>query len=283
MVEQGCRAVSWEDWAADHHPDPIRAAACVALAGARTARTAAILLDQYHGALRRAAEAIRQSLRAGDAAGAREQLQALLGRANLGRHLVEPWLVALAGPPNSGKSSLINALVGYQRAIVHPAPGTTRDVVSATTAVDGWPAALCDTAGLRDAEQAVEQAGVALAQRQLASAELILLVFDLSQPWSEADQTLVESWPQAIVVHNKCDLTPDHDPARPAGLLTSALRGQGIEQLARAIAGRLVPQPPGAGAAVPFTDGQIGHLEAAADAIAGEDLPAAMAALDRLT
>ena len=266
LLEQGCRPVSWQDWATDHHQDTIAAAARVALADARTERTAAVLLDQFNGALRRAVEAIRQSLEAGDAASAGQQLGGLLAHAETGMHLVRPWRVVLAGPPNVGKSSLINALVGYQRAIVHRTAGTTRDVVSATTAVDGWPLELSDTAGLRETEHAVEQAGIELAQRKLASAELVVLVFDSSQPWSSAEGELIESHPGAMVVHNKCDLPPASGPPRSGGLSTSALTGWGIGELVGAIARRLVPDPPPPGAAVPFTADQVDRLRAAADA-----------------
>ena len=91
--------------------------------------------------------------------------------APLGLHLARPWQVVVAGPPNVGKSSLINALAGYPRAIVHWAPGTTRDAVTVETVLDGWPVELCDTAGLRTAGDAVERAGIELARRKMAQAE----------------------------------------------------------------------------------------------------------------
>ncbi|HUT92210.1 MAG TPA: GTPase [Thermoguttaceae bacterium] len=282
LVRRGCRVGSWQEWIAGQHEDRIAREARIALADARTERTAGVLLDQYHGALRRAVEAVRDSLTAGNARTATEQLQNLLARAELGRHLVQPWRVILAGAPNVGKSSLINALVGYRRAIVHAAAGTTRDIVSATTAIDGWPIELSDTAGLRQSEHALEQAAIELAQRQLASADLVLLVFDFSQPWSDADQTLWKSRPEGLVVHNKCDLPQAPDPPCPYGLLTSALTGAGMEALVRAIAERLAPDSPPPGAAVPFDDDQIVHLRETLAAISRHDSPAALAALEGL-
>ena len=184
LMAAGCQRVAWRDWAAARHADPIAAAALTALADARTQRTAAILLDQYHGALSRAMDEIRQAIDCGRDDAARRQIDALLGRADLGRHLVQPWRVVLAGRVNVGKSSLINALAGYGRSIVHPSPGTTRDAVTVTTAIDGWPVELCDTAGLRSVGEEmgrlrpVERAGIELARARLAQADLAILVFD---------------------------------------------------------------------------------------------------------
>ncbi|MFH1918960.1 MAG: GTPase [Planctomycetota bacterium] len=282
FLEAGARALAWQEWAAGHSADPIAAAACVALANARTERTAAVLLDQYHGALLLAVEEIRRLIQAGDAASAVGQLATLLARAELGRHLVDPWRVILAGSPNVGKSSLINALLGYERAIVHPTAGTTRDVVSATTAIEGWPVELSDTAGLREARGGLERAAVEMARRQLASADLVLLVFDSSRPWTDGDQRLVDAHPNALVIHNKRDLPSCPTPPRPAGLWTSALTGQGIEDLVGLIANRLVPDPPPRGAAVPFSADQINHLREAAAAASRHDLPAALAAIEDL-
>ncbi len=259
LVEQGCRAVPWQDWAADHYQDPIAAAALSALAEARTERTAAILLDQYNGALRRALEAIQRAITRDDPSSARELIDGLLARADVGRHLVRPWRVVLAGRPNVGKSSLINALVGYPRAIVHHAPGTTRDVVTAQAAVDGWPVELSDTAGLQASDDVVERAGVELARARLSRADLAILVFDASTTWSTADEALVRSWPGGLVVHNKGDLAAGTVPRR-SGQVTSAPTGHGIDALARAIADRLVTDPPPAGAAVPFTEEQVQYL-----------------------
>lgn len=280
FAKAGCRAVSWRGWAADRHRDPIAAAAFSQLADARTERTAAVLLDQYHGALRLALEAVARQLRAVRTASALGQLQTLLARADVGRHLVQPWRAILAGSPNVGKSSLINALVGHQRAIVHPAAGTTRDVVSAATAVDGWPVDFADTAGLHEGDHPLEQAAVQLARQQLDSADLALLVFDSSRPWTAADQALIEGRPDGLVIHNKCDLPAGPDRSRPGGLSVSALADRGIDKLLRAIVDRLVPDPPPPGAAVPFTVDQVDRIEAARAAAQENDVASALAALE---
>ena len=170
LAKQGCQQLEWTAWLRGKH-DPITAEAAIALAAARTERTAAILLDQYNGALRRAITQFDESLRAGDVESAQAQLAGLIRNATIGRHLIEPWRVVLAGRPNVGKSSLINALVGYRRSLVYDAPGTTRDVVTATTALDGWPVELADTAGLRPSTDPLEFSGVRIAYEQLAAAD----------------------------------------------------------------------------------------------------------------
>jgi len=294
LVEQGCRPISWQEWARRGSEDPIAAAALLALAEARTERTAAIVLDQHQGALRRAIGDIRGLIERQEPALAREQIELLLDRAPLGLHLVEPWRVVVAGPANVGKSSLVNAVLGYCRAIVDPLAGTTRDVVTATTAVAGWPVDLCDTAGLRSTGQPVEQAGIGLTRQSVATADLVLLVFDLTQPWSASDQELRERCPNAVVVHNKSDLAsgPSGSPlpfagegpgVRAPGIFTSALLKTGIEDVLHAISSRLVPNPPEPGEAVPFTQEQVNSLLRASQALSAGDTTIARHVLDSLT
>jgi tRNA modification GTPase len=260
LRQRGCRVVAWQQRVAEDQEDPIAAAALVALADAPTQRTAAILLDQYHGALSRKFDAIQQNIEQKNFVIAQQQVESLRAYMPLGLHLTNPWRVVVAGPPNAGKSSLINAMVGFQRSIVHHTPGTTRDAVTVATAMDGWPVELCDTAGLRAEAEGIEKAGVELARQRICDADLAVLVFDLTAIWSAADQLLIEVFPNALLVHNKTDLTgSDHGSVekRPAGLFTSALTGMGIDELIEKIAKRLVPCPPSIGAAVPFTSEQI--------------------------
>ena len=256
LVNGGCRRISWQEWVYRQEADPFAAAARLALAAARTRRTAAILLDQYRGALRRAVEKIEASLQAGALDDARQGAEALLAHAQTGLHLARPWQVVIAGPPNVGKSSLVNAIAGYQRAIVHSTPGTTRDIVTLRTAIDGWPVEIFDTAGLREAGDEIERAGIDLARQRILAADLVVLVSDISQPWSERDTALLEACPGALLVHNKGDLPHARGP-RPRGVELSAIGAEGIDALCEEIAQRLVPHPPLAGAAVPFEPEQV--------------------------
>jgi tRNA modification GTPase len=259
LHQQGCQVITWQQWISESQTDPISAAALAALADAPTQRTAGILLDQYHGALRRAFNAIEQDIKEKNFASARSRVESLVAHISLGSHLTIPWRVVVAGPPNAGKSSLINALVGFQRSIVHHTPGTTRDAVTATTAMDGWPVELCDTAGLHAGAQGIEKAGVDLARQRISDADLVILIFDLTSSWSLSDQALADSFPNALTVHNKVDLKYAKDN-RPTGLYTSAQSGAGMDELIKNIANRLVPVSPPPAAAVPFTLEQIEQL-----------------------
>jgi tRNA modification GTPase len=278
LMEEGCERVSADRWAIDDTSDPLAAAALVALASARTERVAAILLDQYRGALRTELSAIIENLNRREAHHAAAALQRLLARADLGLHLTQPWKVVIAGRPNAGKSSLMNALLGYQRSIVWQEPGTTRDILTATTAIDGWLVELSDTAGLRTAADSLEAEGVARAQRQIAAADLVVFVADATDGWDEKLWRSLSDMP-SIIAHNKCDLAAVPADGRPAGLATSAITGQGIQQLCDAIAKQLVPSVPPPASPVPFTPGHIAALKAASAALGSQDTSAAIAHL----
>lgn len=140
--------------------------------------------------------------------------------------------VVIAGPPNAGKSSLINVLAGREAAITSATPGTTRDLIEAPTAIAGLPFLLIDTAGLRESSDEVEAIGVERGRASLAAADLILW---LGNP---EDSPGLE---RTILVHAKCDLP---GPARQADVRVSALTGEGIQDLVAALtarAGALLP------------------------------------------
>ncbi|MCC7272289.1 MAG: tRNA uridine-5-carboxymethylaminomethyl(34) synthesis GTPase MnmE, partial [Alphaproteobacteria bacterium] len=163
------------------------------------------------------------------------EMAAHLADGRRGERLRDGLHVAILGAPNAGKSSLLNALVGRGAAIVHPAAGTTRDVIEVALDIGGWPVVLADTAGLREAEGPVEAEGVRRARERAAGADLKLLVFDASHPPDAETTALVDA--DAIVVLNKADLVASEAtfPAAAVTCLASALSGAGIANLARAI------------------------------------------------
>ncbi|CAK9028421.1 Thiamine-monophosphate kinase (TMP kinase) (Thiamine-phosphate kinase), partial [Durusdinium trenchii] len=149
------------------------------------------------------------------------------------------------GQMNVGKSSLMNALLGYGRAIVFDQPGTTRDVVESETAIAGWPFLCSDTAGLRESDDELESAGIDRALASAAKADLCLLVIDAGTPASQVDKALEERLDAPLVVLNKIDrpIHPDHQNL-PSSVRVSALTREGIETLQNEIVRRLVPRTP---------------------------------------
>ena len=184
---------------------------------------------------------------------ARDQLDAVLARARQGALLREGITVVLAGQPNVGKSSLLNALAGAELAIVTPIAGTTRDKVSGTIQIEGVPVHVIDTAGLRDSVDEVERIGVARSWAEIAQADAVLLMHDLTRigeaGYDAAEEQIEARLPAALRQHgrvlhvfNKCDVAaPPVDAAtcvRARGkaeptLTLSAVTGAGIEPLRR--------------------------------------------------
>jgi tRNA modification GTPase len=172
----------------------------------------------------------------------------LLATADAGRLFREGAAVVIAGRPNVGKSSLLNALLRESRAIVTEIPGTTRDVIEEGVNIRGIPLRAIDTAGLRETTDVVERIGVERSQREIVAADLVLWVVDLSEPATEDDRriaAMLRDRPTVVVVANKADLPPRLDPAalvRPGvtTVRTVAPTGEGIDALEDAIAARLL-------------------------------------------
>lgn len=275
LMDQGGQCVSWREVVKSIEPNHITADARVALAEARTERAATILLEQYHGALSTSIGEIIAILdkEPVDSTAATKRLGRLLDLAPLGKHLTIPWRVFIAGEPNVGKSSLMNALVGYQRSIVFDQPGTTRDLLTAFTALEGWPIELVDSAGLRDSDDVLESAGVARATAGLAEADLILWVEDASAaPADSRARPSVGSEVLTLIVKNKADLLPAGELQPDAGTVAvSALTGRGLDELCRQVVRRLIPAPPTPGEAVLFTSRQEVAVREAATALSSGD------------
>jgi tRNA modification GTPase len=250
LQAHGIKVCSWQELERQTTADSLQVAAMEALAQASTTRTAAILLEQYHGAFGRAIAATLAALDRGKVDEGKELLGNLARFATLGRHLTKPWRVAVMGAPNVGKSSLVNVLAGYQRSIVAPTPGTTRDVVTTLIAVDGWPIELADTAGLREATEMLEGEGIERARSAGQSADLRLWVLDATAP----PVLPPASVGPVLLVVNKIDLPSAWDLREVAGAMhVSALKGDGLPKLCEKISQSLVPDVPPPGAAVPFT------------------------------
>lgn len=170
---------------------------------------------------------------------------ALLATAGQGKVLREGLRTVIYGPPNVGKSSLLNRLLGYERAIVSHHPGTTRDVLEETINVRGIPVRLMDTAGVRDTHDELEQAGIERTRRAIERAELVLHVVDASndaETWLgqsageiRKEQGAAPGQPRTIVVLNKCDLGIHASWTAQGGIAVSALTGEGFEKLCDAI------------------------------------------------
>lgn len=225
-----------------------RAAAVLDLIDARTVRAADAALSGLSGARQMALRGIYESVLALSAelenaldvseddlpssffsiAEQHRQDALLLVRAELrrlreGKILREGALVVLAGPPNAGKSSLMNALLDERRAIVSDIPGTTRDSIEEGMDIDGWPIRLVDTAGLRVSDDAIEREGVRRSQNLIAAADVVLALGNASDFPRE----------KTILVHAKCDL------GLGEGLNVSAKTGEGLEALKRAVVERI--------------------------------------------
>ena len=155
----------------------------------------------------------------------RDGMDDLLKTAENGQILREGLVAAIVGPPNAGKSTLMNRLAGRERSIVSSLPGTTRDTVEDTVTVQGVPVCLVDTAGLRDARSPVEREGIRRARKEIDRADWIFLVLDGSHPATEAERALAASVPpeKTIVFLNKSDLGLRQSPADYPGLNVHAV------------------------------------------------------------
>jgi tRNA modification GTPase len=210
------------------------------------------------------------------------ELRRWLGRPRVEK-LRDGIRVVVAGPPNAGKSSLLNAIAGEERAIVTEVPGTTRDHIEVPLALSGVPILLTDTAGLRDTSDQVEAIGVTRAGALIKAADVLLWL----GPPADAP-----GHPRLIRVHAKADLT-EQGPAPPGSIAVSSKTGVGLSELLKATASQARSLLP-AEDAIALNRRQAKHLDEAAEALEGsgptedlvllaENLRLARSAFDRLT
>ncbi len=202
------------------------------------------------------------------------ELTKLLATYQRGRQMNQGVQCVLVGRPNAGKSSLLNALVGYERAIVTDIPGTTRDTIEEQIELGGIPLRIIDTAGLRDSHDPIEQMGVERSREAMERAELILVLWDSTTQVQEEDKALLNEAVQlapTILVWTKKDLSHVSPPALPDGASVSVVElssktGDGMEQLGKAVAAQF-PKQTGASYGAVLTN--VRQAQAAQQALEG--------------
>lgn len=179
---------------------------------------------------------------------AQTRLEALIATFRRGRLMTAGIPAAIVGAPNAGKSSLLNALLGYERAIVTDIPGTTRDTIEEKLLLGGLLLRLTDTAGIHKAEDMVERLGIERSRAALENAELAIAVVDGSRELSDEDREVikaVERAPHGLLVISKADLfeAPPSIDTKLGTLTLSAMTGEGLDKLGNAVE-EMFPMPP---------------------------------------
>jgi len=167
-----------------------------------------------------------------------EEIERHLADGHRGERLRDGIAVAIVGPPNAGKSSLLNQLARREAAITSPIAGTTRDVIEVAIDLAGYPVVLADTAGLRDSADIIEQEGLRRALKRAEEAELRLFVFDACRP-EDANGAAAWPGPDTLLVANKIDLGGGRGSLPKGAIPVSALIGEGLPALIAALASRI--------------------------------------------
>lgn len=245
------------------------------LCRAHTERSAAAILRLVQGQLAEELRELAGLLDAREYDLVSQRIDVLVASYAWGKHLIEPWKIAFVGPPNVGKSSLLNAIAGFQRAIVQDQPGTTRDVLQVQIAIAGWPVVLFDTAGLRETSDPIERAGIEKTLRAAQEVDLVLEVraanflVDLQQKSQGAQYQA-----QRLRVVNQIDLAPDSESDQ-GEIGTSALTGVGLPNLINKIAEALFPSERSLTQPFIAARGICDELQAARSSLARGDIEAA--------
>ena len=252
----------------------IQAAAREPLQNARTLKASLVWLEQYQGALARDFAELRNLVQEGKRHTAQELCDVLQARARFGMKLLQPWRLTLAGPPNVGKSSLMNALCGAARVLVHHEPGTTRDAIETHLVISDWPIVLTDTAGIRDATETIERLGIETAWERWRNADLGLLVVDATVGWTTQHDAMLAGPDTMIVVVNKIDAVGDELEQTLAAIkhrvsstsqcmvvTASARREDGVDEIVQTVGSYLDSCRPHFGSGIPFNTMHVQWLE----------------------
>ncbi len=269
-----------------------------------TETTARIALAQ-RGAWRRFFGELKAELRAaarlGDEGARRSaatetaaRLDEIAEKFALGRRLTEPFVVLLLGIPNAGKSSFLNAALGFERAVVSPTSGTTRDLVGATTVLDGWTFRFVDAAGLRDAADPIERAGTRLTVEAAERADVALRIFDATVDRAEQEAAFERFFgdraatlgERTLDVLNKIDLPSDRIAASwrngedGAICPISAKTGVGVDALTKRLVAATVGDASRTNGPLPWSVESVAFLRELRDLCARGDFDAAADALE---
>ncbi|HOA74353.1 MAG TPA: 50S ribosome-binding GTPase [Phycisphaerae bacterium] len=296
LQREGVRIVEPAELLHTCWPTPTRLAAKALplLLTARTRRTA-VWLARLPDLLRERVATIIAAVRSGPPADAVAALDSLLADARRAQLLIHGVRAVLVGKPNSGKSTLANALAEREHAVVSDTPGTTRDWTEHPAAIEGVPFTIVDTAGIRHTDDPIEAEAIARARRQVLTAHVIIRVNDLTQPPDKQDEDLFGTDGQAageqtplVDVYNKVDL-PVHpkQAARGEGkpsVRISARTGQGIDRLRSLLLDQIGLPCQADWPAAPFTAEQIECCRQAKAALTGvsPDRPRAVDCLEKM-
>lgn len=292
----GCKLVDSSDWPYEE-VDLFAREAEEDLIHARTDKVAALLLTQRNGRLRSVVSFLLDAIQndTGDVyqQSVLEELDKLIADGEFGAKVIDGWSIVFAGPPNVGKSSLINRIVGQSRSIVHEEAGTTRDWVESEAVVDGWPVRLTDTAGIRETTDETEVEGVRRARERTLQADLVVLVADVREGWTETHEEISGELTLAgipcIVCWSKVDLLKGEErsevlasSSHSTNVLSSATDAPGIDALLHSLADALFARAPELDSHVPFRERHLCKLREATEALLKSDLSRASIALRNL-
>lgn len=257
--------------------DTVMQEAATLLPEALTPLAAKMLLDQINGTLSDELKSLGNSLDSDSIGQIKICVDSLLESSRIGIPLCDPARLVVLGRPNAGKSTLVNLLLREERVIVHDQPGATRDWVEQVVSIQGYPFLIVDTAGISDDEEEIAAIASRKSRELISSADLVLLVIDKSAPWTEDEERLLQTIPpdRLILTLNKKDLPARLDRSRfekiPDERLVeiSALKGEGLGELEKALLDAAFPVRWRKGMPVVFTRRQRDLIARAVDELSG--------------